>query len=121
MNDDVSARALAFKPRLGANQGYLSSSEIASFVNETAQRLPRGFTRVEQIGTTVQKRPIVALCVGACDSNATVPQALFTGMHHSREVRACCCFVCVNLELELTLTLIRSLGRMRLTAYSQSQ
>lgn len=78
----------AFEPRFGSNQGYLSTEEIGVFINETVDRLPAGFARIEKIGTSVQGRPILALCLGACHSTVAVPQALYTGMHHSREV--CC-------------------------------
>lgn len=78
----------AFKPRFGSNQGYLSTEEIGVFINETVDRLPSNFTRVERIGASVQGQPILALCVGACHVDGA-PQALYTGMHHSREVPLC--------------------------------
>uniref|UniRef100_K3W8L7 Peptidase M14 domain-containing protein n=1 Tax=Globisporangium ultimum (strain ATCC 200006 / CBS 805.95 / DAOM BR144) TaxID=431595 RepID=K3W8L7_GLOUD len=79
-----------FAPRFGANQGSLSSDEIAMFLNETVARFPPQFTRLETIGRSVQGRPIYALCIGACENAAgeqedVIPQALYTGMHHARE------------------------------------
>ncbi|KAF1320926.1 Zinc carboxypeptidase, partial [Globisporangium splendens] len=79
-----------FAPRFGANQGSLSSDEIAMFLNETVTRFPPHFTRLETIGQSVQGRPIYALCIGACDiataeQEVVIPQALYTGMHHARE------------------------------------
>ncbi|DAZ96656.1 TPA: hypothetical protein N0F65_009219, partial [Lagenidium giganteum] len=74
----------AFVPRLGSSGGYLSLKEIFGFINETVDQLPL-YARAESIGMSLEKRPLVALCLGACNTDEKVPQVLFTGMHHSRE------------------------------------
>ncbi|CAH0476560.1 unnamed protein product [Peronospora belbahrii] len=42
---------------------------------------------VEELGRSVEKRPLRAICLGACyaPQEQKIPQALFTGMHHARE------------------------------------
>ena len=61
--------------------------EVDAFIDDVAATFPL-ITKVEQLGQSVEKRPLRALCLGACYAphEKKVPQALFTGMHHAREV-----------------------------------
>ncbi|KUF93767.1 serine/threonine-protein kinase nek3 [Phytophthora nicotianae] len=76
----------SFSPRLGSVRGSLSVVEVDAFIDEVAGNFPL-ITRVEDLGRSVEGRPLRALCLGACDppEGKMVPQALFTGMHHARE------------------------------------
>ncbi|CAI5739040.1 unnamed protein product [Hyaloperonospora brassicae] len=75
-----------FSPRLGSIRGSLSVDEVEAFIDDVAATFPL-ITKVEQLGQSVEKRPLRALCLGACyaPQEKKVPQALFTGMHHARE------------------------------------
>ncbi|GMG17018.1 unnamed protein product [Phytophthora fragariaefolia] len=75
-----------FSPRLGSIQGSLSVEEVESYINEVADAFPL-ISKVELLGQSVEKRPLRALCLGACYAadDQHVPQALYTGMHHARE------------------------------------
>ncbi|RLN83427.1 hypothetical protein BBJ28_00012904 [Nothophytophthora sp. Chile5] len=75
-----------FTPRLGSIQGSLSTDEVEAFIDQVAADLPL-LTKVEELGRSVEGRPLRALCLGACYATADqfIPQALFTGMHHARE------------------------------------
>ena len=79
----------AFSPRLGSIQGSLSVDEVETFIDEVAATFPL-ITKVEELGQSSEKRPLRALCLGACYAphEQKIPQALFTGMHHAREVIA---------------------------------
>ncbi|EGZ09169.1 hypothetical protein PHYSODRAFT_564892 [Phytophthora sojae] len=76
----------SFSPRLGSVQGSLSVDEVESYINEIAEAFPL-ITKVDVLGQSVEKRPLRALCLGACHvaEGEHVPQALYTGMHHARE------------------------------------
>ncbi|ETL87915.1 hypothetical protein L917_12985 [Phytophthora nicotianae] len=76
----------SFSPRLGSVRGSLSVVEVDAFIDEVAGNFPL-ITRVEDLGRSVEGRPLRALCLGACDppEGKMVPQALFTGIHHARE------------------------------------
>ncbi|KAG1687400.1 hypothetical protein DVH05_005197 [Phytophthora capsici] len=76
----------SFSPRLGSVQGSLSVTEVEAFIDEVAAAFPI-ITKVEDLGRSVEGRPLRALCLGACyaPEGQTTPQALFTGMHHARE------------------------------------
>ncbi|KAG6582951.1 Zinc carboxypeptidase [Phytophthora cinnamomi] len=76
----------SFFPRLGSIQGSLSVDEVDSYISEIAEAFPL-ITRVDVLGQSVEKRPLRALCLGACHAaeDQHVPQALYTGMHHARE------------------------------------
>lgn len=56
------------------------------FQDEIVGMLPSQFTKVEDLGQSLDNRSIQALCLGACNAEGWVPQTLYTGMHHSREV-----------------------------------
>uniref|UniRef100_A0AAV1TIJ3 Peptidase M14 domain-containing protein n=1 Tax=Peronospora matthiolae TaxID=2874970 RepID=A0AAV1TIJ3_9STRA len=75
-----------FSPRLGSIRGSLSVKEVEAYIDEVAATFPL-ITKVEELGQSVEKRPLRALCLGACyaPQKQKVPQALFTGMHHARE------------------------------------
>ncbi|RLN96509.1 hypothetical protein BBJ28_00019889 [Nothophytophthora sp. Chile5] len=75
-----------FTPRLGSIQGSLSTDEVEAFIDQVVADLPL-LTKVEELGRSVEGRPLRALCLGACYATADqlIPQALFTGMHHARE------------------------------------
>lgn len=78
---------VAWTPRLGSNQGYLSTDEVDTFIDDIVASLPPALTRIENLGKTLGGRQLRALCLGACQVGSDAPQALYTGMHHSREVR----------------------------------
>ncbi|CAK4624025.1 unnamed protein product [Aphanomyces euteiches] len=76
--------------RSGSLLGSLTLDELHDFIDDALPELMAPFPhlwRKEIIGQTVEDRPIVALCFGVCHLSAdeTVPQALYTGLHHSRE------------------------------------
>lgn len=71
---------------LGSVGGYLSIGELDSQLNRMAELYPRLVSAPEQIGTSHQGRPILAVRISARpNSDTAVPEALYTGMHHSRE------------------------------------
>ncbi|KAG7379313.1 hypothetical protein PHYPSEUDO_008741 [Phytophthora pseudosyringae] len=76
----------SFSPRLGAVRGSLSVDEVEAFIDEVAAAFPL-IAQAEDLGRSVEGRPLRALCLGACyaPEDQKVPQALFTGMHHARE------------------------------------
>ncbi|KAJ8528616.1 hypothetical protein ON010_g14714 [Phytophthora cinnamomi] len=78
------------RPRAIAERksGSLSVDEVDSYISEIAEAFPL-ITRVDVLGQSVEKRPLRALCLGACHAaeDQHVPQALYTGMHHAREVK----------------------------------
>ncbi|KAK1942025.1 Carboxypeptidase T [Phytophthora citrophthora] len=76
----------SLSPRLGSVQGSLSVAEVEAFIDEVAAAFPI-ITKVEDLGRSVEGRPLRALCLGACyaPEDQMTPQALFTGMHHARE------------------------------------
>ncbi|CAI5733392.1 unnamed protein product [Peronospora farinosa] len=76
----------SFSPRLGSIQGSLSVDEVETYIDEVAAAFPL-ITKVEELGQSVEKRPLRAVCLGACyaPQEQKIPQALFTGMHHARE------------------------------------
>ncbi|KAG6963434.1 hypothetical protein JG687_00006560 [Phytophthora cactorum] len=76
----------SFLPRLGSVRGSLSVVEVDAFIDQVAAKYPL-ITKVEDLGRSVEGRPLRALCLGACDAlrERKIPQALFTGMHHARE------------------------------------
>ncbi|CAI5738078.1 unnamed protein product [Peronospora destructor] len=76
----------SFSPRFGSIQGSLSVDEVETYINEVAAAFPL-ITKVEELGQSVEKRPLRAVCLGACyaPQEQKIPQALFTGMHHARE------------------------------------
>ncbi|CAH0514985.1 unnamed protein product [Peronospora belbahrii] len=75
-----------FSPRLGSIRGSLSVDEVETYIDEVATAFPL-ITKVEELGRSVEKRPLRAICLGACyaPQEQKIPQALFTGMHHARE------------------------------------
>ncbi|ETV95473.1 hypothetical protein, variant 1 [Aphanomyces invadans] len=81
----------AFLPQIrsGSLEGSLSLEQVYEFVNDIVPDLLTDFPhlfRTEVIGTSVEGRPIVALCLGACHAPSPAPpQALYTALHHSRE------------------------------------
>lgn len=85
----------AFSPRLGSIRGSLSVDEVETYIDEVVAAFPL-ITKVEKLGRSVEKRPLRALCLGACyaPERQKIPQALFTGMHHAREVIAGCLSIC---------------------------
>ncbi|RHY32297.1 hypothetical protein DYB32_002675 [Aphanomyces invadans] len=76
--------------RSGSLEGSLSLEQVYEFVNDIVPDLLTDFPhlfRTEVIGTSVEGRPIVALCLGACHAPSPAPpQALYTALHHSREL-----------------------------------
>ncbi|ETV95474.1 hypothetical protein, variant 2 [Aphanomyces invadans] len=78
-----------FSIRSGSLEGSLSLEQVYEFVNDIVPDLLTDFPhlfRTEVIGTSVEGRPIVALCLGACHAPSPAPpQALYTALHHSRE------------------------------------
>ncbi|KAL7688766.1 putative peptidase M14, carboxypeptidase A, 1, 4-beta cellobiohydrolase [Plasmopara halstedii] len=73
-------------PRLGSISGSLSVEEVDAFIDQVAATFPQ-ISRIENLGRSVEGRPLRALCLGACDAQdeRKIPQALYTGMHHARE------------------------------------
>jgi hypothetical protein len=65
--------------------------EVEAFIDHVAAAFPL-ITKVEELGRSVEDRPLRALCLGACypAEGQNVSQALFTGMHHAREVIRSC-------------------------------
>ncbi|KAI9909288.1 hypothetical protein PsorP6_014912 [Peronosclerospora sorghi] len=76
----------SFTPRRGSLRGALSLTEVNAFLQELTTTFPH-LTKLDQVGASVENRPIHALCLGACHapSSVHVPQALYTGLHHARE------------------------------------
>ncbi|GBG27005.1 Carboxypeptidase A4 [Hondaea fermentalgiana] len=68
-------------------RGCLTWEASEAYINQLAREFPQWVTR-EEIGKSVEGRPISALCVGQCQAGAQdtrVPEALLNAMHHSRE------------------------------------
>ncbi|RQM23788.1 hypothetical protein B5M09_006239 [Aphanomyces astaci] len=66
----------------------MSLAQVYDFLNDAIPDLLSDMPhmwRNEVIGTSVEGRPIVALCLGLCHATSSPPQALYTGLHHSRE------------------------------------
>lgn len=68
----------------GSFDGHMTLSEVNSFFTSLSTTYPDWVQRSSSIGNSVEHRPIMATCVGAC-SNAHAPAILITAMHHSRE------------------------------------
>ncbi|KDO32460.1 hypothetical protein SPRG_02937 [Saprolegnia parasitica CBS 223.65] len=72
----------------GSLRGSLSFSEVLEYVEAIPARLrsfPYLFQQVD-IGTSLEGRPLRALCLGQCHPQGkTPPQTLYTGLHHARE------------------------------------
>jgi hypothetical protein len=69
---------------------YLDPAKVAAHLTQLAQTYP-AVTRLEQIGTSLQGRPIEAILISttpkAGDPQAlTKPSIMFDGMHHAREI-----------------------------------
>ncbi|ETV81409.1 hypothetical protein, variant [Aphanomyces astaci] len=74
--------------RSGSLEGSMSLAQVYDFLNDAIPDLLSDMPhmwRNEVIGTSVEGRPIVALCLGLCHATSSPPQALYTGLHHSRE------------------------------------
>ncbi|KAL4165507.1 hypothetical protein KRP22_014217 [Phytophthora ramorum] len=76
----------SFAPRLGSIQGSLTVDEVEAYIDEVTSAFPL-ISKVDELGRSVENRPLRALCLGACyaPEDQYVPQALFTGLHHARE------------------------------------
>lgn len=72
------------------DQRYLDPQKVEAKLKEISQKYPQ-FTRLEQIGTSNQGRPIWALLLSSTpqknDPNYyNKPTIIFDGMHHAREI-----------------------------------
>ncbi|TDH66277.1 hypothetical protein CCR75_007132 [Bremia lactucae] len=76
----------SWKPRVGSIRGSFSNEEVDMFLQEIVATYPQ-ITKLEELGHSVEGRIIHALCMGACTppDNRTIPQVLYTGLHHARE------------------------------------
>jgi len=68
----------------GTIQGCLSLSQSDAYLDDINKAFPEHTKRMS-LGNSFEGRPIVALCVGRCNSNVDVAEAFFNAMHHSRE------------------------------------
>ncbi|EQC41899.1 hypothetical protein, variant [Saprolegnia diclina VS20] len=72
----------------GSLRGALTFSEVLEYVEAVPTRL-RSFPYLLQqvdIGTSLEARPLRALCLGQCHPKGKAPpQTLYTGLHHARE------------------------------------
>jgi len=82
----AACHSAAWTPRLGSNEGYLSTDEVDDFIDEIESTLPPYLTSIEELGASIDGRRLRALCLGRCQDGSNIPQTLYTGMHHSREV-----------------------------------
>jgi carboxypeptidase T len=62
--------------------GYHSAASLEQELRELAEARP-DIAELRQIGTSVERRPILALRIG--DRRGGVPKVLFMGCHHARE------------------------------------
>jgi hypothetical protein len=71
---------------LGSVAGFLSVEELGTELNRMAELYPQLAAIPEQIGTTYRGRPIMAVRISARPtSDASVPEVLYTALHHARE------------------------------------
>lgn len=71
---------------LGSVGGYYSIAELGTHLSKMGELFPQLAGSVETIGTTHQGRPIHAIRISARSAgDTTVPEALFTALHHPRE------------------------------------
>jgi carboxypeptidase T len=79
-----SGRVASFS--LGSVGGMLSPTELHEHLNRMSELYPTLASTPEQIGTTHEGRPILAVRLSARPvSDTTVPEALLDAMHHARE------------------------------------
>ena len=64
--------------------GYLSYDQAVQYAKDLHQAAPELVTELQEIGKSVEGRPLLVFCVGHCTDDAG--KALFTALHHSREV-----------------------------------
>lgn len=68
----------------GGLAGYLTAAQTAAYLHQLHTALPGLVSEPLVIGQSVEKRDILAICVGPCTGAGG--KALFTALHHSREV-----------------------------------
>tara|TARA_B100000795_G_C22702340_1_gene400166 strand:- start:16 stop:1023 length:1008 start_codon:yes stop_codon:yes gene_type:complete len=68
----------------GSFAGYFTLQELTTYMISIKTRMPNLSTTPTVIGTSNQKRHIMAMCLGQC-SDDTKPSTLLTGLHHARE------------------------------------
>jgi murein tripeptide amidase MpaA len=81
----IAGRAMA-----GVDPNYLNPQKVEDSLKALAARFP-GLTRLEQIGTSIEGRPIWALLVSSTPkvqdpAALEKPSMIFDGMHHAREI-----------------------------------
>ena len=68
----------------GSMGGYYTLDELYQQYGKMKELFPQYLKKIDTIGFTSEKRPIIAYCFGDCTSNG-FPEALFTALHHARE------------------------------------
>jgi carboxypeptidase T len=72
--------------RLGSVGGYYTFEELSAELERMRALFPALAGSVESIGETHERRPILAIRISARPaSDQTVPEAIFTALHHARE------------------------------------
>lgn len=69
----------------GAFDGHLSLAQTYAFLDDTHAAVPEVVAAPLTIGQSLAGHAIKALCIGACEKEGA-PAALYTGLHHAREV-----------------------------------
>lgn len=81
-------------------KGFYTLSQIHKELNALHDKVPDFVSPVQNLGMSLEQRPIEAICVGACSSvplslrnvskarvtQRNTPAVLLTALHHSREV-----------------------------------
>ena len=68
----------------GEVAGYLSFDQALQYARDLHKAAPELVSDLTEVGKSVEGRPLVVFCVGHCTEEAG--KALFTALHHSREV-----------------------------------
>lgn len=71
--------------RLGSMGGYLTLNEIYEEFARMREAFPAAVSAPHRIGTSVENRPIFAYRISLASETDSVPETLFTALHHARE------------------------------------
>lgn len=71
--------------RLGSFGGYYTLEEIYVEFARMKEAFPSAVSAPERIGTSIENRPLYAYRISLAPENDSVPEALFTSLHHARE------------------------------------
>ncbi len=71
--------------RLGSMGGYLTLEEIYAEFDRMRKAFPSAVSAPLRIGTTIENRPIFAYRISLAPENDSVPESVFTALHHARE------------------------------------